>query len=328
VWHGSHLCLYLFARNKRGDLVIGSTTETFGGAGGARWFADGMDIGGEIPNPISRIANVETNEAMYPIRYLFRRRMRDSGGAGRYRGGTGGEYATVPHGTADGQFGFVVSGKGVDFPMGHGLAGGYSGSPGRYVIARGALAAGAGADGGEPLNMDQIGGRHEVVSWGVYSVREGDVFYVRWNGAGGLGDPIERDPAAVARDLSEGVISREGANGLYGVVLDGEGRVEAPKTDARRKGIRKARLAAGQAVPASARAGAAKLDQDCPHCGQKQGIDGPLVHEHPMHELGPLYTTGALALARETVCRGCGTVMDFQVAKRGDDMIFDEVGTA
>jgi N-methylhydantoinase B len=35
------------------------------------------------------MANVETNEAIMPIRYLFRRRLRDSGGAGRFRGGTG-----------------------------------------------------------------------------------------------------------------------------------------------------------------------------------------------------------------------------------------------
>lgn len=140
VWHGSHLCLYLFGRNQRGQPVIGSTTETFGGSGGARWGRDGIDIGGEIPNPIARMANVETNEAIYPIRYLFRRRLRDSGGAGEFRGGTGGEYAIVPHEAGGGELGFVVSGKGVDFPMGHGLAGGYPGAPGRYVIARGAVA--------------------------------------------------------------------------------------------------------------------------------------------------------------------------------------------
>src|SRR5262249_48114520 len=87
VWQGSHLCIHLFATNQRGQSVIGSTTETFAGSGGARWDADGMDLGGEIPNPISRMANVETNEMLYPIRYLFRRRMRDSGGAGEFRGG-------------------------------------------------------------------------------------------------------------------------------------------------------------------------------------------------------------------------------------------------
>ena len=145
VWQGSHLCIHLFARNQRGQEVIGSTTETFAGSGGARWHADGIDMGGEIPNPISRMANVESNEAMYPIRYLFRRRMRDSGGAGEFRGGTGGEYAMVPHDAPTGELGFVISGKGVDFPMSHGLAGGYPGIPGRYVVCRGARAGDAAA---------------------------------------------------------------------------------------------------------------------------------------------------------------------------------------
>ena len=142
VWQGSHLCIHLFGRNHRGQDVIGSTTETFAGSGGGRWGADGIDLGGEIPNPISRMANVETNEAMYPIRYLFRRRMPDSGGAGEFRGGTGGEYAMVPHDAPTGEVGFVISGKGVDFPMSHGLAGGYPGIPGRYEICRGARPAG------------------------------------------------------------------------------------------------------------------------------------------------------------------------------------------
>ena len=43
---------------------------------GARTFADGIDVGGEIPNPIGRMANVETTEATFPVRYLFRRRAR------------------------------------------------------------------------------------------------------------------------------------------------------------------------------------------------------------------------------------------------------------
>jgi N-methylhydantoinase B len=241
VWHGSHLCLYLFARNKRGEQVIGSTTETFGGSGGATWQGDGIDIGGEIPNPISRIANVETNEALYPILYLFRRRLCDSGGAGRFRGGTGGEYAIVPHEAANGQIGFVVSGKGVDFPMGYGLAGGYPGAPGRYVIFRGAGA--AGPDHHMPLTADSCGGRPEPVSWGVYNVGADDVLYVRWNGAGGIGDPLDRDPDAVARDVIEGTVSREAAAAIYGVVLDGAGRPDVEGTVARRAKLRQARLA-------------------------------------------------------------------------------------
>jgi N-methylhydantoinase B len=111
---------------------------------------------------------------MYPIRYLFRRRMRDSGGAGEFRGGTGGEYAMVPHDAPLGEVGFVISGKGVDFPMSHGLAGGYPGIPGRYVVCRGARSAGDAMR--TPRALAEIGGTHEAVSFGVYRVAGDDVF--------------------------------------------------------------------------------------------------------------------------------------------------------
>src|SRR5262249_56042095 len=89
VWHANHFAIFMFGNNQHGRLAIGILTETFAGAGGARTFADGVDLGGEIPNPISRMANIETIEATFPIRYLFRRRLRDSGGPGFTRGGAG-----------------------------------------------------------------------------------------------------------------------------------------------------------------------------------------------------------------------------------------------
>ena len=66
VWHANHFAIFKFGRNQHGGMSIGILTETFAGAGGARSFADGVDIGGEIPNPISRMANVETIEATFP----------------------------------------------------------------------------------------------------------------------------------------------------------------------------------------------------------------------------------------------------------------------
>ncbi len=92
------------------------------GAGGARTFGDGVDMGGEIPNPISRMANVETIEAQFPIRYLFRRKLTDSGGPGKFRGGAGGEMAIVSHDAPDGGIHYVLSGKGPRFPQSDGLA--------------------------------------------------------------------------------------------------------------------------------------------------------------------------------------------------------------
>ena len=243
VWHGSHLCLYQFGKNQHGHDVIGSTTETFGGSGGGRYLRDGIDIGGEIPNPISRMANVESNEAAMPIRYLFRRRLKDSGGAGRFRGGTGGEYAWVLHDAPDGRFGFVVSGKGIDYPMAHGVSGGYPGAPGRYVIVRDR----DGAQQHAPQHLDDMAGRHEPVSWGVFEIGPKDALYVRWNGGGGYGDPLERDPASVCKDVNEGTVSREAARDLYGVIVK-NGDLDGTQTDALRRMLRERRVGRGAAA--------------------------------------------------------------------------------
>ena len=132
VWHGSHFAIFMFGLNQRRQEAIGILTETFGGAGGARTFADGIDVGGEIPNPIGRMANVETTEATFPVRYLFRRARPDTGGPGRWRGGNAIEFALVQHDSPEGGINYVVSGKGTEFSMSEGLGGGYAGAPCAY----------------------------------------------------------------------------------------------------------------------------------------------------------------------------------------------------
>jgi len=241
VWHANHFAIFKFGRNQRGGYSIGILTETFAGAGGARSFADGVEIGGEIPNPISRMANVETVEASFPVRYLFRRRAIDSGGPGQYRGGTGGEMALVPHKAPDGGIDYVISGKGTRHPMSEGLAGGWPGAPNAYVWVH----APEGGDGAPVVASDglaALAGDHQRVSWGVYPLRGRDALYVRWNGGGGWGDPVTRDPQAVADDVAAGLVSPGAALAIYGVALDGAGGPDAPGTERRRAAIRAERL--------------------------------------------------------------------------------------
>jgi N-methylhydantoinase B len=243
VWHANHFAIFLFGQNQRGGQSIGILTETFAGAGGARSFADGVDVGGEVPNPISRMANVESMEAAFPLRYLFRRRMKDSGGAGEYRGGVGAELAFVPHDAPDGGLHYVVSGKGTQFPMSEGLNGGYPGAPNSYlwVHSNGETA------GDAPLSfaqsLESMPGEKESVTWGVYPIMGRDGLYVQWNGGGGYGDPLERDPAAVVADFEEGVVSEWTLRNVYGVVIDGDaGELDGPGTEAARKAARGTRL--------------------------------------------------------------------------------------
>ena len=241
VWHANHFAIFMFGNNQRGRLAIGILTETFAGAGGARTFGDGVDMGGEIPNPISRMANVETIEAQFPIRYLFRRNLTDSGGPGKFRGGAGGEMAIVAHDAPDGGIHYVLSGKGPRFPQSDGLCGGYPGSVNDYVWVH------APQDGHNTdryaTTLDAIPGEDEPISWGVFPLMGDDALYVRWNGGGGIGDPLDRAPEKVMADVTTGHISKQAAREVYGVV-EIAGAVDANATAAQRNELRQARLAA------------------------------------------------------------------------------------
>lgn len=243
VWHANHFAVFMFGKTREGRLAIDTLTETFAGSGGAKTWGDGVDIGGEMPNPISRMANVETVEGAFPIRYLFRRRMLDSGGAGRYRGGLGGEIAIVPHGSPDGGINFVLSGKGSRFPMSDGLAGGVSGTANDYVLFTGE------ADTTETTRVDQtraqaLTGQKKPVSWGVFPLRQGDAFYLRWNGGGGVGDPLQRPVEDVVHDIERRSISARAARETYGVVLN-NGVADLAATERLRQDMRHERIKQG-----------------------------------------------------------------------------------
>ena len=235
VWHANHFAVFMFGKNQKGGDAIGILTETFAGSGGARTFADGVDIGGEIPNPISRMANVETVEAMFPVRYLFRRRLQDSGGGGEFRGGTGGELALVPHDAPDGGLHYVLSGKGSQFPQSEGLAGGNPGAINDYVWVHSPE-----SEHGHDCfsqSLSSIPGEKEAISWGVFPLMGKDALYVRWNGGGGVGDPLDRDPVSVLTDVINKVISSKAAHEIFGVVIQSE-ILDSAKTELLRKNLR------------------------------------------------------------------------------------------
>jgi N-methylhydantoinase B len=72
------------------------------------------------------------------------------------------------------------------------------------------------------------------------TIRRGDVFRHVLAGAGGWGDPLERDPAAVLKDVKNELLSPAKAAADYGVVTSGHS-VDANATAKRRAEIRAAR---------------------------------------------------------------------------------------
>jgi N-methylhydantoinase B len=74
------------------------------------------------------------------------------------------------------------------------------------------------------------------------TIRRGDVFRHEVAGSGGWGDPLEREPAAVLKDVRNELISLENAADAYGVVIDpAPWRVDVTATDRLRAEIRTAR---------------------------------------------------------------------------------------
>jgi N-methylhydantoinase B len=63
--------------------------------------------------------------------------------------------------------------------------------------------------------------------------------FITWGG-GGWGNPLERDPALVAKEIRQGLVTPQGAR-AYGVVADAEGVLDAAATDALRAEMKKGR---------------------------------------------------------------------------------------
>lgn len=126
--------------------------------------------------------------------------------------------------------------------MSDGLNGGYPGAPNSYIWVHQDEAGGDNRDARFAKALDELPGRKEPVTWGVFPLMGKDALYVRWNGGGGYGDPLEREPARVAADVHANLVSAEAAQAVYGVVLQADGRVDEGATAERRKTLRRGRL--------------------------------------------------------------------------------------
>ncbi|MBL8675538.1 MAG: hydantoinase B/oxoprolinase family protein, partial [Rhodospirillales bacterium] len=132
----------------------------------------------------------------YPILFDEFALAEGSGGAGRHRGGMGIRYAIrIRRGTAR-----------VSMVMDHGRVG-----------PQGAL---GGGDGGvNTVRVDHGGVSYvppHLSKDQDIEVGPGDVVRVSTPGGGGYGDPRERDPALIARDLRRGYYTPAQAAALFG----------------------------------------------------------------------------------------------------------------
>ena len=63
------------------------------------------------------------------------------------------------------------------------------------------------------------------------TIEAGDIYAHRMAGGGGWGDPLARDPAAVADDVANEKVSVQAARELYGCVIRADGSADLGATD-------------------------------------------------------------------------------------------------
>jgi N-methylhydantoinase B len=212
--------------DRNGEYYGSSILEPMIGGTGARRRADGVDSGGHTWDPKSSGANAEENELFFPILYLSRAELPDSGAAGEFRGGNTVVTRFVPHGTEGINHSLTSSSQ--ESPATSGVAGAFPGAPNRVEIARGTEVQRLMAEGVLPTTMGEVGGTIERIPAKArdFFQTTDDVYEFIYNGGTGLGDPLRRDPAAVAEDVDEGSTSVWASRALYSVVLDQVGEHE------------------------------------------------------------------------------------------------------
>ena len=78
-------------------------------------------------------------------------------------------------------------------------------------------------------------------------VKQGEVYMISQGAGGGYGDPLERDPETVIRDVREGLVSDWVAQEIYRVVYDPRTRsVDAEATERARAEERQRRIQRGK----------------------------------------------------------------------------------
>lgn len=226
-------------------FFIWPTMDECAGGMGARIDRDGVGTAGTIQTPKVRIGNIEEYEQRYPMLFLFRGEEKDSAGAGKFRGGPGGEFCFMLHKSSSGYVDVMLSGAGCEAALALGVAGGFPARQGRFVKVRNSDAAFLLRQGKIPQSLQEVGGEKELLPPKGYArVENGDCFYLAWLGGGGFGDPLERDPQLVRQDIVDEIVSRQYAQRVYGVVATGErAEIDQAATARARDEIRRERLA-------------------------------------------------------------------------------------
>ncbi|MBM7245121.1 hydantoinase B/oxoprolinase family protein [Rhodococcus fascians] len=192
--------------------------EVLGGGSGGRHYADGEDTIHVVPD--SRNLPTEFTESRFPFIVEKLGLAKDSGGAGRYRGGLG--YEKHIRMLKDAHFMSIAD---------------------RSILACWGVKGGkAGGSFSVTLNPGQANEREFDALTDAEPILAGDTIRIRTTGGGGWGDPLERPIESVEQDVLWGKVSREFAAKDYGVVIaEGTATADVEASEKLRAEMRNAR---------------------------------------------------------------------------------------
>jgi N-methylhydantoinase B/oxoprolinase/acetone carboxylase alpha subunit len=336
----------LAAQRPDGRHFVNLFTDSIGG-GGARSFRDGVDTCGNLVSPNYGIPNAERIESLFPLLYVYRKQTAETAGAGQYRGGVGLEYMVIPHG-ATGDIEATFFSSGVAHPEPKGASGGSPGSVQGNLVLREASVHERFVAGTIPYSPEEAGGKFDwPQAKDATTLKANDVWVCMCNGGGGYGDPLDRDPPSVARDVHLSLMTIDEAGRQYGVAIGASGAVDEARTTQLRADRRSGRMNRGKRLGEDWKPGlkfegnqlfrygenlAVRETQvgaaiGCLRCGHllcaahEDPRQRSLMVEEELSELSPLNVRGKEKeiVIRKFCCPGCATVFSTDVQLRTDD---------
>ena len=227
--------------NQHGEFFVGMSAGMAVGALPASPVRDGVDTGGLFWVPGMEAANVEENEMGWPVLTLYRREnAAGAAGAGRFRSGVGGEEAWILHGTDRMEMQVYMN---ESFVKNQGLLGGNPGGRAFFQVKQNTNVLECLAGGLLPQDFKAVTGEDKPMFFKGPPIVLGanDVWSTNLPNFAGYGDPLDRDPVQVERDVLEGMLTVLDAQQVYGVIFAVDGSVDVENTRVCRSDRRKLR---------------------------------------------------------------------------------------
>jgi N-methylhydantoinase B len=204
------VCMGFFKEGRIESVLV----ETIWGGWGGRPFADGLDYNTPILLDGAN-QSCESNEQIYPLKYNQYAYVPDTEGAGKFRGGL----ATIREWQVESDEAILQMRTDRTRTQPWGLAGGQPGAFSKATVV--------------------LSGKEREIRKETLQMKRGDILRVQVSGAGGWGNPLERNIELVRDDVLNAKITARRARNVYGVVVKENFGVDRSKTQKLREEMKR-----------------------------------------------------------------------------------------